>query len=176
MKGNSWFSVSKINSPWANLILREQISWAIFFYEQFSWAVSNFFEDASSKIIALADPILSQPDMEGEMVSHRTGASIPSVTIHYVLPDLPAIDKWTTTPLRRIGWCHASIVVKLYCTTDAVSSTTVSDGQYITHYSISIPAGCSVDHELQHANDVGWKAVPTKHKYIEGRIEQMKRR
>jgi hypothetical protein len=59
--------------------------------------------------------------------------------------------------------------VKLYCTTDAVSSTTVSDGQYITRDSISISAGCSVDHELQHANDVGWTAVPTKHKYIEGR-------
>ena len=59
--------------------------------------------------------------------------------------------------------------VKLYCTTDAVSSTTVSDGQYITRDSISISAGCSVDHELQHANDVGWTAVPTKHKCIEGR-------
>jgi hypothetical protein len=33
-----------------------------------------------------------------------------------------------------------------------------------------MPAGCSLDHELQHANDVGWRAVPTKHKYIEGKI------
>ena len=43
-----------------------------------------------------------------------------------------------------------------------MSSTTVSDGQYITRDSISIPAGCSVDHELQNANDVNWTAVPTK--------------
>jgi hypothetical protein len=64
-----------------------------------------------------------------------------------------------------MGW-----YVKLYCTTDAVSSTTVSDGQYITRDSINISARCSVDHELQHANDVGWTAVPTKHKYIEGKI------
>ncbi len=48
-----------------------------------------------------------------------------------------------------------------------MSSTTVSDGQYIRRDSISISAGCSVDHELQHAKDVGWTAVPTKHKYIE---------
>jgi hypothetical protein len=51
--------------------------------------MSNFFADVSSKVIALADPVLSQPDMEREMVSHRTGASIPSFTIYYVLPDLP---------------------------------------------------------------------------------------
>jgi hypothetical protein len=53
--------------------------------------VSNFFEDVSSKIIALADPILSQPDMEGEMVSPPAGAYIPSFTLYHVLPDLPEI-------------------------------------------------------------------------------------
>jgi hypothetical protein len=63
-----------------------------FFYEQFSWAVSNFFEDASSKIIALADPILSQPDMEGEMVLPPAGAYIPSFTLDHVLPDLPGVS------------------------------------------------------------------------------------
>jgi hypothetical protein len=36
--------------------------------------------------------------------------------------------------------------------------------------SVSQLAGCSVDHELQHANDVGSTAVPTKQKFIEGRI------
>ncbi len=60
-----------------------------FFYEQFSWAVSNFFADFSSKIIALADPVLSQPDMEREMVLPPAGAYITSFTIYYVLPDLP---------------------------------------------------------------------------------------
>jgi hypothetical protein len=53
-------------------------------------SLSNFFADNSSKIIALADPVLSQPDMEREMVSPPTGASIPSFTIYHVLPDLPA--------------------------------------------------------------------------------------
>jgi hypothetical protein len=62
----------------------EQISWAIFFYEQFLWAVSNFFADVSSKIIALADPILSQPDMEREMVSPPAGAYITLFTIYHV--------------------------------------------------------------------------------------------
>jgi hypothetical protein len=33
------------------------------FCEQFSWALSNFFADVSSKIITLANPALSQPDM-----------------------------------------------------------------------------------------------------------------
>ncbi len=45
-----------------------------FFNEQFLWAVSNFFADVSSKIIALANPILNQPDMEREMVSPPAGA------------------------------------------------------------------------------------------------------
>ena len=33
----------------------------------------QFFADVSSKIIALADPVLSQPDMEWEMVSPPAG-------------------------------------------------------------------------------------------------------
>ncbi len=59
------------------------------FCEQFSWAVSNFFADVSSKIIVLADPVVSQPDMEWEMVSSPAGAYIPSFTIYHLLPDLP---------------------------------------------------------------------------------------
>jgi hypothetical protein len=51
--------------------------------------VSNFFADVSSKIIALANPVLSQPDMKREMVSPPDGAYIPSFTIYHVLPDLP---------------------------------------------------------------------------------------
>lgn len=57
------------------------------------------------------------------------------------------------------------INVKIYVndTTDAVSSATVSNSQYILHDSTSIlRAGCSVNHELQHGNDVGWTAVLTK--------------
>jgi hypothetical protein len=95
---------------------------------------------------------------------------------------LAATHRPVITQLRRSRWkrhlcleqsfrdiTSINLSVKLYCTTDAVSSTTVSDGQYTTRDSISISAGCSVDHGLQHANDVGWTAVPTKHKYIEGR-------
>jgi hypothetical protein len=66
-----------------------------FFYDQFLWAVSNFFADISSKIIALANPILSQPDMEREMVSPPAGAYITSFTIYHVLPDLPVEEKST---------------------------------------------------------------------------------
>jgi hypothetical protein len=51
--------------------------------------VSNFFADVSSKIIALADPVLSQSDMEWEMVSPPAGAYIPSFTIYQLLLDLP---------------------------------------------------------------------------------------
>jgi hypothetical protein len=51
--------------------------------------VSKFFADVSIKIIALADPILSQPDMEWEMVSPPAGAYFTSFTIYHVLPDLP---------------------------------------------------------------------------------------
>jgi hypothetical protein len=61
----------------------------IFFSEQFLWDVSNFFADVSRKIIALANPVLSQADMKREMVSPPAGAYIPSFTIYHVLPDLP---------------------------------------------------------------------------------------
>jgi Zinc knuckle len=52
--------------------------------------------------------------------------------------------------------------VKIYCATDAVSSATVSDGQYATRDSTSISVGCSVDHELQYGNGVDWTAAATK--------------
>ena len=55
--------------------------------------MSNFFADVSSKIIALANPVLSQPDMEREMVSPPAGADIPSFTIYHVLPDLHELQK-----------------------------------------------------------------------------------
>jgi hypothetical protein len=51
--------------------------------------VSNFFADVSIKIMALVDPILSQPDMEWEMVLPPAGAYFTSFTIYHVLPDLP---------------------------------------------------------------------------------------
>jgi hypothetical protein len=60
-----------------------------FFSEQFSWAVSNFFADVSSKIIALADPVLSLPDMEWEMVSPPAGVYSLIHDLPPVLPDLP---------------------------------------------------------------------------------------
>ncbi len=68
--------------------------------------MSNFFADVSSKIIALADPVLSQPDIERKMVSPPAGANIPSFTIFHVLPDLPDIrrPKRTARPsLSPIG-------------------------------------------------------------------------
>ncbi len=49
----------------------------------------QFFADVISKIIALENPVLSQPDMEGEMVLPLAVAYIPSFTIYHVLPDLP---------------------------------------------------------------------------------------
>ncbi len=50
----------------------------------------QFFADVSSKIIALlVDPILSQPDMERDMVSPPAGAYITSFTIYHVLPEIP---------------------------------------------------------------------------------------
>jgi hypothetical protein len=52
----------------------------------------QFFADVSSKIITLADPVLSHPDMKLEMVSPPAGAYIPSFTIYHVLPDLPGIS------------------------------------------------------------------------------------
>jgi hypothetical protein len=53
------------------------------------FSLSNFFADVSSKIIALANPVLSHSDMEWEMVSPPAGAYIPSFTIYQLLPDLP---------------------------------------------------------------------------------------
>ncbi len=100
LREQNWFSVSKFieqifaHNKFAHC---EQILWAIFFYEQFSWALSNFFADVSSKIIALADPVLSQPDIEREMVSPPAGAYIPSFTICHVLPDLSAHSVCTCT-------------------------------------------------------------------------------
>ncbi len=45
----------------------------------------QFFADIiSSKIIVLADPVLSQPDMEREMVSPPAGAHVPSFMICHV--------------------------------------------------------------------------------------------
>jgi hypothetical protein len=46
--------------------------------------VSNFFADVSSKIIALANPVFSQPDMKREMVSPPAGA-------YSFIHDLPRI-------------------------------------------------------------------------------------
>ena len=69
--------------------------------EQF-FSMSNFFEDVSSKIIALADPILSQSDMEGEMVSPPAGAYIPSFTLYHVLPDLPGAFRFLNDSFRTI--------------------------------------------------------------------------
>jgi hypothetical protein len=51
--------------------------------------VSSFFADISSKIMALANPVLSQPDLKREIVSPPAGAYFPSFTIYHVLPDLP---------------------------------------------------------------------------------------
>jgi hypothetical protein len=67
--------------------------------------VSNFVADVSSKIIALADPVLSQPDMKREMVSSPAVAYIPSFTICHVLPDLSVFPLgFGTLKLRK----HAS--------------------------------------------------------------------
>jgi hypothetical protein len=73
-----------------------------FFSEQFSWAVTNFFADVSSKTIALADPVLRQPDMEGEMVSPPVGAYIPSFMSCHVLPDLPVPGFWDVKPCHTL--------------------------------------------------------------------------
>ena len=83
-----------------------------FFSEQFSWAVSNFFADVSSKIIALADPVLSQPDMEWEMVSPPAGAYIPSFTIYHLLPDLPGSS--TAFLYHLTGTSTSNSVVKTF--------------------------------------------------------------
>jgi hypothetical protein len=70
----------------------EQILGAIFV------GCEQFFADVSSKTIALANPILSQPDMEREMVLRPAGAYIPSFTIYHVLPDLPSTHSSSKIP------------------------------------------------------------------------------
>ncbi len=107
----NWFSVSKFDSLWANLLSKFLLTINLlivsnFFSEQFSWAVSNFFADLRSKIIALADQVLSQPDMEQEMVSTPAGAYIPSFTIYDVSPDLPVHSLHTNSAARALlCWC-----------------------------------------------------------------------
>jgi hypothetical protein len=84
--------------------------------------VSNFFADVSSKIIALADPVLSQPDIEREMVSPPAGAYIPSFTICHVLPDLPGtldntLDVMENIKNQRAGprWpCLSNVFLSFY--------------------------------------------------------------
>jgi hypothetical protein len=61
----------------------------------------QFFADVSSKIIALADPVLSQPDMEWEMVSPPAGACIPSFTIYHLLPDLRPVNSTQIYGIRQ---------------------------------------------------------------------------
>jgi hypothetical protein len=87
----------------------------------------QFFADVSSKIIALADPVLSQPDMKREMVAPPAGAYIPSFTIYHVLPDLPVPFmiagtpyKYTVNnmPCRNINKQHRSI--RCICRTTSV--------------------------------------------------------
>jgi hypothetical protein len=65
------------------------------------FSISNFFADVSSKIIALANPGLSQPDMEQEMFLPLSCAYIPSFTICHVLPDLPGHQPEMTSDFRR---------------------------------------------------------------------------
>jgi hypothetical protein len=61
--------------------------WANFVSDFFLWAIfvgcEQFFADVSRKIIALADPVLSQVDMKREMVSPPAGAYIRSFTIYH---------------------------------------------------------------------------------------------
>jgi hypothetical protein len=83
------------------------------FCEQFLWAVSNFFAVLSSKIIALADPVLSQPDMEWEMVSPPAGACayIPSFTMCHVLQDLPGDQE---VPEYRLLYCTVLQTISIH--------------------------------------------------------------
>jgi hypothetical protein len=76
----------------------------IFFYEQFSWAMSNLFADVSSAI-----------DMEREMVSPPAGAYISSsFTIYHVLPDLPG--ECFLRVLIRCFFSHFSVWSSKLCT------------------------------------------------------------
>jgi hypothetical protein len=80
----------------------------------------QFFADVSSKIIALADPFLSQPDMEREMVSPPAGAYITSFTIYHVLPDLPVALKDSrtgTAPKQAYDFIQGSTRVPEYWST-----------------------------------------------------------
>ena len=64
--------------------------------------------------------------------------------------------------------------VKLYSATEMWSCTTVSDRQYITRNNISINAdGCSVDHKIQDAKDVGWITIPAEHNNIRKRRKKI---
>ena len=78
--------MSKIDSLWANLLSKFLLTINLLIVSKFC---EQFFADVSRKIIALADPVLSQPDMKPEMVSPPASAYIPSFTIYHVLPDLP---------------------------------------------------------------------------------------
>jgi hypothetical protein len=78
--------VSKIDSPFSVSKFIQQIFAHNKFAhcEQFSWAVSNFFADVSSKIITLGDPVLSQPDMERKWFLLRPA-------LYSLIHDLPRI-------------------------------------------------------------------------------------
>ena len=60
------------------------------FCEQFSWALSNFFADVSSKIITLANPALSQPDMLKQKWFLLRRRVYSLFAIYHVWSDLPA--------------------------------------------------------------------------------------
>ncbi len=71
-----------------------------FFLRAIFVGCEQFFADVSS--IALANPVLSQPDMEWEMVTPPAGAYIPSFTIYHLLPDRPgAIESLVSTRWQR---------------------------------------------------------------------------
>ena len=100
---NSWFSMSKINSPWANLILREQIYWANFCFcrrqQQDNHAGRSSFEPARHGT---------------EMVSPPAGAYIPSFTIYHVLPDIPVDESTSTTsiPFHLSRWIFLRVLIR----------------------------------------------------------------
>ena len=81
LRKQNWFSVSKFDSQWANLFSKYLLTINLLivskFCEQFSWAVSNFVADVSSKIITLANPVLSQPDMEQKWFLLRPARIFP---------------------------------------------------------------------------------------------------
>ena len=81
LREQNWFSESKFDSQWANLLskclLTMNLLIVIKFCEQFSWALSNFFADVSSKIITLADLVLSQLDMKRKWFLLRPARIFP---------------------------------------------------------------------------------------------------